>query len=60
MATVLTATPKGCALIYVATLKSDYNAGHPGRINKSRRASLFGERSPYVRYHRAPPAVIGD
>ena len=34
MATVLTATPKGCALIYVATLKSDHNAGHPGRINK--------------------------
>ena len=23
--------------------------------NKSHRASLFGERSTYVRYHRAPP-----
>lgn len=28
--------------------------------NKSHRASLFGEKSPYIRYHRAPPAVIGD
>ena len=25
-----------------------------GRKNKSREASLFGERSPYLRYHRAP------
>ena len=57
MATVLTATREGYV---VATLKSDYNAGHPGRINKSRRASLFGEGSPYVLYHRAPLAVIGD
>jgi hypothetical protein len=28
--------------------------------NKSHRASLFGERSPYLQYHHAPPAVIGD
>lgn len=28
--------------------------------NKSHITSLFGERSPYPRYHRAPPAVIGD
>jgi hypothetical protein len=32
----------------------------PGPINKSRRASLFGKWSPYLRYHRGPPAVIGD
>lgn len=25
-----------------------------GRTNKSHRASFFGERSPYVQYHRAP------
>jgi transposase len=24
---------EGCAYLKVATLKSDYNAGHPGRIN---------------------------
>ena len=32
----------------------------PCPTNKSRRASLFGEGSPYLPYHRAPPAVIGD
>jgi hypothetical protein len=34
-------------------VKSDYNADHPGRINKSRRDSLFGEGPPYLLYHCA-------
>ena len=29
-------------------VKSDYNADHPGRINKSRRDSLFGGRVYHI------------
>jgi hypothetical protein len=57
----LTATPRGLRLPLSGYAEIGLQCG-PSWPNKlsCAGASLFGEGSPYIQYHRAPPAVIGD
>jgi hypothetical protein len=55
MATVLTATPRGLRfpLSGYAEIGLQCGSSWPNKLSRAG-ASLFGEESPYVLYHRAP------